>query len=438
MSSSRLPVIAPTAGDTSWFVRDRFGLFIHWGLWSLAAGGDEWVWDRSPSTDKSYQRYFDHFDPDLYNPVEWARIAKRTGMRYAVITTKSHEGFCLWDSALTDYKAPNTPAGRDVLRPWVDAFRAEGLKIGFYHSLIDWHHPHFTVDYHHPLRNDEAALAANANRDMTIYADYLHGQVRELLTQFGKIDILWLDFSYPWVSWGAKGRDDWRSDSLYAMIRELQPHVLLNDRLDLPGATDLATPEQWQPRAWVTANGEPMVWEACQTLNGRWGYDRDALDWKSPEMLLRQLIDNVSKGGNLLLNVGATPRGEFEPNAVRIFSAIGEWMRLHGRSIYGATISEFDPPQDGRFTQRGDRLYYHCFTWPIRHLHLDGLRDRVDYAHFLHDGSELKVVSGDDPEQPHVSDLIAARRDELKTITFDVPTQKPDVSVPVIELFLRE
>jgi alpha-L-fucosidase len=436
MRTRSFPEIAPTAGDTSWFVRDRFGMFIHWGLYALPAR-HEWVRNRERITNEDYQKYFDHFDPDLYDPVAWARAAKQTGMRYAVLTTKHHEGFCLWDSALTDYKTPNTPAGRDLLRPWVDAFRAEGLRIGFYHSLIDWHHPEFPVDYLHPQRDDEEYKAANVQRDVRKYAEYLHGQVRELMTQFGKIDVLWLDFSYPWAPWGKKGREDWQSEALVAMIRELQPGILLNDRMDLPEATDLATPEQWQPRGWVTSNGKPVVWEACQTLNGSWGYDRDNLDWKSPELLVQLLIDSVSKGGNLLLNVGPNARGEFEPRATKTLDAIGEWMRLHGRSIYGATMSEFVPPPDGRYTQRGDRLYLHLFSWPYGHVHLDGLCDRVEYAQFLHDGSEVRFAGGDDP-YARVSDLVAARREETKTVSFVLPVQRPDVLVPVIEVFLRE
>jgi alpha-L-fucosidase len=397
----------------------------------------EWIKNRERITDEDYQPYFDHFDPDLYDPVAWAKAAKKAGMKYAVLTTKHHEGFCMWDSALTDYKATNTPAGRDLVRPWVDAFRAEGLKIGFYHSLIDWHHPEFPVDYFHPRRDDEVYKAANAHRDVSKYAEYLHGQVRELMTQFGKIDILWLDFSYPWAPWGTKGRDDWQSESLVKMIRELQPGILLNDRMDLPQETDLATPEQWQPRGWVTSHGKPVVWEACQTLNGSWGYDRDNLDWKSPVLLVQLLIDSVSKGGNLLLNVGPNARGEFEPRAMRTLDAIGEWTRLHGRSIYGATMSEFVPPPDGRYTQRGDRLYLHLFSWPFGHVHLDGLLGRVKYAQFLHDGSEVRFAKGDDP-YARVSDVVAARREETKTVSFVLPVQRPDVIVPVIELFLRE
>jgi alpha-L-fucosidase len=424
---------APSTGDTSWFTHDRFGLFVHWGLYALPAR-HEWVKQRERLTDARYRRYFDRFDPDLYDPVRWARDAKAAGMKYAVLTTKHHEGFCLWDSALTDYKAPNTPAGRDLLRPFVDACRAEGLRVGFYHSLIDWHHPDFPVDGLHPQRDDAEARAANTGRDMTRYTDYLHGQVRELLTGYGPIDIIWFDFSYPDHPGGGKGRDDWRSEELLALARELQPGILVNDRLDLPDAGDITTPEQYQPRAWPTTGSRPVVWEACQTLNGSWGYDRDNLDWKPPELLVRMLVDAVSKGGNLLLNVGPNGRGEFEPRARRTLAELGEWTRLHGRAITGATASDLTPPPDCRFTRRGDRLYLHLFAWPFRHVHLDGLADRVAYAQFLHDASEVAMIVND-PTQRAQNTTMAG---QAGTLTLQLPVQRPDVLVPVIELFLGE
>jgi len=423
-----------TAGETEWFVHDRFGLFIHWGLYSLAAR-HEWVKNRERLTDEHYRRYFDHFDPDLYDPDAWARAARDAGMKYAVITTKHHEGFCLWDSALTDYKAPNTPAGRDLLRPWVDAFRAADLRVGFYHSLIDWRHPQFPVDGLHPRRDDLAYRAAAGERDMGAYAAYLHGQTRELLTRYGSVDVLWFDFSYSHLDWGwsrGKGKDDWRSEELLAMARALQPGIIVNDRLELGG--DVKTPEQYQPRAWMEVDGKPVVWEACQTLTGSWGYDRDNSDWKSTDMLVRMLVDTVSKGGNLLLNVGPNGRGELESRALERLRGIGVWMRLHGRSIYGCTASDFTPPPDCRYTQNGDRLYLHLFAWPFRHVHLDGLAGRVAYAQLLDDASEITLVTIDPRQQAQNTTMGSVGRD---TLTLELPIQRPDVAVPVIELFLR-
>ncbi len=420
--------------DTAWFTEARFGLFIHWGIYSLAAR-HEWVKNRERIPDERYQRYFDHFYPDLYDPNVWAEEAKNAGMRYFVVTTKHHDGFCLWDSDLTDYKVTNTPWGRDVLAPMVEAFRSRGLRVGFYHSLIDWHHPEFPVDGLHPMRDDVEFREANKDRDIARYREYLHGQTRELLTRFGKVDIMWFDFSYSHLDWGwsrGKGREDWDSERLAAMVRELQPGIILNDRLEIGG--DVVTPEQYQPRGWMEVGGQRVTWEACQTLNGSWGYDRDNKDFKPVEMLVRMLIDSVSKGGNMLLNVGPNARGEFQPEAIERLRGIGEWMRLHSRSIYGCTASELTPPPDCRYTQRGNRLYLHLFAWPFGHVHLDGLAGRVEYAQLLNDGSEIGMLEID-PHQQAQNTTMAGQEGAL---TLRLPVQRPPVAVPVIELFLKD
>jgi len=431
-----------TPGDTSWFTRDRFGLFIHWGLYALGAR-HEWLQHNEEIPGEEYHRkYFEHFEPDLYDPDAWAAAAAHAGMKYFVITTKHHEGFCLWDSKLTDYKAPNTPAGRDLLRPMVEAFRARDLRVGFYHSLIDWHHPEYRIDpCIGPYRNlsDEARAEMNAGRDPARYAEYLHGQTRELLTEFGDVDILWYDFSFPDHPRGeGKGRDDWQSEKLVKMIRELQPNIILDDRLDLaddPPTWDVKTPEQAQPRRWVEVEGKPVVWEACQTFSGSWGYHRDEQSWRSTEQLVHTLIDCVSKGGNLLLNVGPTGRGEFDERALDRLNGIGRWMRRHDRSIYGCTQAPeaFKTPQDCRLTYHPEkkRLYVHILAWPYKHLHLDGeaFTDRVAYAQFLHEASEVKMGLGG----WHSKQIGASE----KTLTLNLPQTRPDVTVPVVELFLK-
>jgi alpha-L-fucosidase len=418
----------PTKGDTSWFIQDRFGMFIHWGAYAAAAR-HEWIKSREEIDDAHYQTYVDHFDPDLYDPKEWARTARQAGMKYAVITAKHHEGFCLWDSKLTDYKATNTPAKRDLLQAWVSAFRDAGLKVGFYYSLIDWHHPEFPIDIYHPLRNHPDALEMNKTRDVRKYAAYLHGQTRELLTQFGKIDIIWFDFSYAgrdYKGMPGKGHDDWQSEKLLQMVRELQPHIIVDNRLDLPAENaDIHTPEQFQPRGWVHVDGKPVVWETCQTFSGSWGYYRDEYTWKSPEQLVQMLVNSVACGGNLLMNVGPTARGVFDQRALDALGVYGEWLRLNARSIYGCTQSAFTAPPDCRFTQNGKRLYLHVFNWPFRHIHIDGLKGKVAYAQLLHDASEIKIAEKSwDVETGG------------ETLTLELPVRKPDVVVPVIELFL--
>lgn len=430
-----MDTIRPSIGDTKWFVHDRFGMFIHWGLYALAAR-HEWVKHREKITNEDYEKYFKHFDPDLYDPEAWASAAAGAGMKYFVVTTKHHEGFCLWNTRLTDYKAPNTPAGRDLLRPMLDAFRRYSLKAGLYHSLIDWHHPDYVIDTcNGPYRESPDRAKMNVGRDQARYAKYLHGQVRELLTRYGKIDILWFDFSFPRPDGSGKGRKDWQSEKLYALVRKLAPRIILNDRLDLPDGWDIKTPEQFQPREWVRVNGQRVVWEACQTFSGSWGYHRDEADWKSVEQLVQMLIDTVSKGGNLLLNVGPTGRGEFDQRALDRLAGIGAWMKRHSRSIYGCTQApaEFKCPRDARLTWNpaAKRMYVHLFAWPFRHLYLDGFEGRVEYAQLLNDASELqfsraKVMAGG-----------ATHGVAGKTLVLQLPVRKPDATVPVIELFMK-
>jgi alpha-L-fucosidase len=353
-----------------------------------------------------------------------------------------HEGFCLWDSQHTDYKAPNTPYGKDLLHPLVDAFRAEGLRVGFYYSLIDWHHRDFPIDIYHPLRDHPDALEMNQARDMARYAEYLRAQVRELLTEF-ELDILWLDFSYPdgeYKGMPGKGRADWRSGELYRMIRELVPNIILNNRMDLQNVPpDIYTPEQYQPTAWLEVEGQPVVWEACQTFSGSWGYHRDEATWKSPEQLIRMLINTVSCGGNLLMNVGPTARGTFDHRALNALRVYADWMRLHSRSIYGCTQSDFTPPPDVRYTQTGpersrragDRLYVHVYTWPFRHLRLPGLAGKVAYAQLLNDASEIPFKDADSEPGWGKEPLPPG------SVLLTLPVVKPDAVVPVLELFLK-
>jgi alpha-L-fucosidase len=431
----------PTAGETAWFILDRFGMFIHWGTYAAAAR-HEWVQNYEKIDNETYQKYFDHFDPDLYDPKAWAKAAREAGMKYFVITTKHHEGFCLWDSQYTDFKATNTPYGKDLLRPMAEAFRAEGLRVGFYYSLIDWHHPHFPIDIFHPLREHEDAAKMNESRHMPIYAEYMRNQVRELLTDFGPVDILWFDFSYPggdpknYPNLNGKGRDDWESEALLKLVRELAPHAIVNNRLDLPDVpADIQTPEQYQPTEWIKVDGEPVVWEACQTLSGSWGYHRDEATWKSSEQLLQMLIDTVSKGGNLLMNVGPTARGVLDGRALGALKTYADWMKLHQRAIYGCTQSGYSAPADARFTQNFEkkRLYVHVFNWPFVHLHLNGLAGKVEYAQFLHDASEVKFKN---ESHAHEHDNMAVETEE-GTLTLELPVLKPNITVPVVELFLK-
>ena len=420
----------------AWWTNDRFGMFIHWGTYSLA-GRHEWVKKRERIDDETYQKYFDNFNPDLYNPREWAKLAKAAGMKYAVITSKHHEGFTLFDSKYTDYKVTNTPYGKDALKEWVDAFRAEGLKIGFYYSLIDWHHPEYTIDRNHPLsaNSEEEYKELNKNRDMSKYREYLKNQVTEILTNYGKIDILWLDYSFPTGEHG-KGRDDWNSVELIKLVRQLQPEIIVNDRLDLKeywGGWDFTTPEQFKVKEWPTYDGEKIPWETCQTFSGSWGYYRDEMTWKDNKQLLVLLIESVSKGGNLLLNVGPTGRGTIDYRAEEALLKMGEWMKYNSRSIYGCTQApdSFEVPDNTLLTYNPttNRLYVHLLDYPLQNFTLKGMKGKIKYVQFLHDASEIKISA---PTGYWIN-----QETNEGDVNLILPVVKPPVEIPVIEILLN-
>ncbi|MFJ3054964.1 alpha-L-fucosidase [Herbaspirillum sp. NPDC087042] len=439
MSANNLKELVLPQSSKDWFVGDRFGMFIHFGLYALPAR-HEWVQSYEEITGSEYRKYFENFNPDLYDPREWARKAREAGMKYVVLTAKHHDGFCLFDSAYTDYKSTNTPYGKDLLQPFVEAFRAEGLRIGFYYSLIDWHHPDFTIDVFHPDRNHPDVARLNEGRDMKRYALYMRNQVTELLSRYGEIDILWFDFSYAhrdYKGLPGKGRDDWQSEELLKHVRSLQPDVIINNRLDLidqPGYfPDITTPEQYQPRKAPLIKEQAVTWESCHTFSGSWGYFRDEDAWKSPEQLIKLLINTVALNGNLLMNVGPTGRGTFDHRADVALSAYGDWMKLHGRAIYGAEPSELSPPEGCRFTQKGNRLYLHVMDWPFRHIHLDGMAGKIAYAQFLHDASEVRWLSHEEEVDPNIGVAVPDG-----SMTLELPVRKPNVIVPVIEIVLSD
>lgn len=419
-----------------WWTDARFGMFIHWGLYAQAAR-HEWVKKRERISDEDYQKYFELFNPDLFDPTEWAKKAKAAGMKYAVITTKHHEGFCMFESDFTDYNIMNTPYGKDIIKQWVEAFRAEGLGVGFYYSLIDWHHPEYTIDRVHPqsANTQEEYDQLNEGRDMAVYRDYLKNQVREILTNYGKIDVLWLDYSFPGQF--GKGRYDWGSVELIKMVRELQPEILVNDRLDLKdywGGWDFTTPEQFKVQSWPEVDGKKIPWETCQTFSGSWGYYRDEHTWKDNKQLLVLLIESVSKGGNVLLNVGPTARGTFDHRADEALAGMGEWMKFNDRSIYGCTQApkDFEVPEHTILTYNPEtnRLYIHLLDYPITNFRLPGYKGKVKYAQFLHDASEINITA---PYGHQMQGSIATEND----LNLRLPVNKPNVEIPVIEVFLK-
>ncbi|AZS15918.1 alpha-L-fucosidase [Paenibacillus lutimineralis] len=385
---------------TQWFLHDRFGMFIHWGLYAIPAR-DEWVRSQEKMTLEDYQVYFDEFNPDLYDPRAWARIAKQAGMKYAVMTAKHHDGFCLFDSQLTDYKSTNTQAKRDLVREFLDAFRAEGLKVGLYYSLLDWRHPDYPAygDLHHPMRDNPEFERDPATFDR--YLDYMHGQVRELLTDYGMLDIMWFDFSYEHLQGKA-----WRANELMEMIRSLQPQIIVDNRLEASGSIggsiysndpsfysgDFASPEQIiPPRGVVNEAGESIPWEACITLNNHWSYSSSDQVYKTARMIIRKLVECVSKNGNLLLNVGPNARGEIPDKSKAILEEIGSWIRRNSDSVYGCGEAGIEKPEWGRYTKRGDKLYAHLFEENVGAINLLGLAGRIKKARLLADGSEVLI-----------------------------------------------
>ena len=420
--------VSQKADRLKWWTDARFGMFIHWGLYALPAR-HEWVKNAERLTNEQYQKYFEMFNPDMWDPHEWAKMAKAAGMKYVVLTAKHHEGFCMFDSKFTDYKVTNTPYGKDIVKEYVEAFRAEGLKVGFYYSLLDWHHPDYTIDGNHPLRqtSDTAYARLNKGRDMSKYREYIKNQVRELLTNYGEISIIWFDFSFPGKH--GKGHDDWDSENLLKMARSLQPGIIVDDRLDLEdveGGWDFTTPEQVQVSKWPEFNGKRVPWETCQTFSGSWGYYRDEYTWKSPSQLLELLIESVSKGGNLLLNVGPTARGVFDSRAQDRLKAMGEWMKFNNRSIYGCTEAPAGivAPANTLLTYNPvtKRLYIHLLAYPLGSMQLSNMGDKVKYIQFLHDASEIRFRASDEFK----NDLILS-----------LPVQKPQMEIPVLEVFLK-
>ena len=425
----------------NWFNQAKFGMFIHWSLFAEPARRD-WIRHFETLTNEDFDIYFKYFDPDRFNPKAWADLAWNAGMRYIVFITKHHEGFCMWDSKYTDYKITNTPYGKDVLKEIVTAFREKGFKIGLYYSLFDWHHPDYIIDHLHPMRNlpVKEIEEINSKRDMSLYTKYLHNQVEELMTKYGKIDELWFDNSldpnpnYPHLK--GKGAKDWDSENLVKMIRKHQPDILINDRLSLPGSYDFKCAEQYMPGECMTDNGEKILWEACQSFfNNSWAYYRDCASMKPFKYVLKTLIEAVSKGGNFLLNIGPTGRGQIDPKSTDILKKYGEWFELNRESIYGCgeAPSEFkaDPSEILlTYNPKNNRLYAHILNFPSHgYFFLSDPEDKIEYARFLHDHSEIKF---NDRETFGDTNWTG------KKIFSFLHISDPGVEIPVIEIMLKK
>ena len=336
-SPSQAKQAATRAGRMKWWHEAKFGMFIHWGLYSLI-GQHEWSKEVEGVPIPQYELLAKHFHPKPNAARDWARLAKKAGQKYMVMTTKHHEGFCHWDSKLTDYNAVKQGPGRDLVREYVDAARAEGLRVGFYYSLMDWHHPDGAT-----CKTDEAARKR--------FVEYTHGLIRELLTNYGKIDVLWYDVSWPLSAEG------WESEKMNEMVFELQPEIIVNNRNGLDG--DFSTPEQQ-----ITASEVGRAWESCMTLNDSWGFNRGDDAWKSPKTIVDNLATCARGGGNYLLNIGPEPDGSIPPDTTAVLESVGKWMDINGKTIYGTDRLQAGWNTNANYTRSGNTLYIHQHYWP--------------------------------------------------------------------------
>lgn len=348
-----------------WFEDARYGMFIHWGLYSVLGRG-EWAMSRERIPWKDYRPLAQTFTADRYRPRDWARLAKDSGMRYMVLTTKHHEGFCLWDSKTCHFNSTRSAAKRDLLAEFVEAVRDEGLKVGLYYSLGDWLNPDWAAGW----KGDAAARER--------FMEYTHALVRELMTGYGRIDVLWYDLPQCYSA------REWRSVDLNAMARALQPQILINNRAMT--TEDFATAEQH-----ITASGQGRPWEACMTLNGSWGFTACDHEWKRPRDVALHLARVAAGGGNLLLNVGPDGRGAIPEASRKILRAVGTWLERHGEAVYDVQRHSLPWWLFGPTTVRGSTLYAFLSLYHGSSFTVGGLTHRVRSATLLSTGKALTV-----------------------------------------------
>jgi len=400
---------------TKWFRNDKFGMFIHWGVYSVP-GRHEWTRHQFQIPQAEYDKYIPKFNPVKFNADQWVDIAKNAGAKYIVITSKHHDGFSIYRSKVSDYDMELTPYKGDPLKLLAAAAKKKEMRLGFYHSIMDWHHP----DYR-PRRSWEYPKNYKEGGNNPRYVEFMKAQLKELLTEYGDVAMIWFDGE--WEHTLAETKTD---DQIYDFIRSLQPNTLINDRLyeRKPGnKADFGTPEQFVPATGLKdPSGKPILWESCVTINtDSWGYNQYETEFKSERDLIRMLIEVVSKGGNLLLNVGPKPDGTIQDEFVTRLAAIGRWMKVNGDSIYGTTASPFERMSFfGRATAKGNKLFLHVFQWPLDgQLRVAGLRNLVHSA---------KLIA--DPGRK-----ITSRRDG-DDILLTLPGEAPDEIASVLELTL--
>jgi alpha-L-fucosidase len=414
---------------TAWYREAKFGMFIHWGPYSLASVEASWPIMRPQAgtiTEAEYKELPKRFNPVKFDPASWVRLAKAAGQRYMVFTSKHHDGFCMFDSAFTEYKITRTPYGKDILAQLADACRTEGMPLGFYYSPPDMNHPGFR-DTSKPAR--ENWRGEPARPEWPLYLDYMELQLTELLTRYGNVAILWFD--------GLGNQESYNGRRYHKLIRELQPSTLINNRIGLAG--DYATPEQFIPKTIpqkgfnrqlsgtqqpteAAAGGLPQnpdnfqLWETCMTINGTWAYNANDRQFKTVTQLVRTLVEVASKGGNFLLNVGPTPEGTIQPEFEERLLEIGRWLKVNGDSIYGTTYGPLQTIPFGKMTAKGKTLFLHVFDWPASgKLEIAGLEARVSAARLLKGGERVgfhqaggRLTLQVPPEAPDSHDSVIA------------------------------
>ena len=416
-----------------WFREAKFGLFIHWGLYSVRGEG-EWLRSYKKVPEDEYRQQIPGFTAERFDAKAWARLARETGVKYMVITTKHHDGFCMFDAHNTDWKVTNTPAGRDLIRELVDAFEAEGIKVGFYYSIMDWHHPDYL-----PRMEFEAVSRPSEGHDVMDYIAYMREQIHQLMTEYGDAPfVLWYDGG--WMN----APEELGAAETNALARKWHPGLLINDRHHTK--EDLITPEQRVPATGILDdNGEPALWEGCMTMTSYWwGYDRNETKFKSRGFILRTLIDMVSKGGNYLLNIGPRADGTIQREFTDRMRFIGKWMKKYGDAIYGTTASPFNRlPFYGRVTVSGDTLNVFVFAWPKEgHICLPNLKNNILSAHLMGRSHALQVFRRGGqwhiklPNNPpdEIASVVVVKLDGAPDVSpvEIAPNAKGDIPLPVL------
>jgi len=398
------PSSIPRSQRMQWWHAAKFGMFIHWGLYSVI-GQHEWAMEIEGIPIPQYELLAKHFNPKPNAARDWARLAKRAGQKYMVMTTKHHEGFCNFDTKLTNYCAPKQGPSRDLVHEFVEAAHAEGLRAGFYYSLMDWHHP-------------DGAKCASDEASRRRFVDYTHGLVHELMSNYGKIDVLWYDVDWP------LSPEQWESERMNKMVFELQPHIIVNNRNGLEG--DFSTPEQH-----IEAAQAGRAWETCMTLNDSWGFQKSDNAWKTPQTIVTNLATCAAGGGNYLLNIGPKPDGSVPSESVQILETVGGWMDRNGASIYGAEPGQFTFGTLSNYTRRGNTLYVHIYFWPGNTPAQDWLTFYQPPAVVSIGGLQAKVLSA---RLLHSGQPVTFAQNRFSVRFTGLPPAAPDSPVTVLEV----